>query len=174
MKISLVCAPAWNYVEPSLAIATLQAILKKRGHKVKAFDMSYNYHKKHPFLYNYCSFASNTFFLTDLILPIQDFNIKQIMKNKPDLVAFSVLRTNILPTVKIAKKIKKQYPNIKFIFGGPAVHFKKVRRKLKGIIIDGEADYILPDLLERKKPRKNIINIEKEPVPDFSGMYFKD
>lgn len=91
--------------------------------------------------------------------------IAHVKKTKPHIIGFSCYVWNILGILKIAKTIKKDMPEVKFVFGGPEVS-PRARTLMKkhdfiDAIVIGEGEKVFKKLLESWLNNKmNISGIE--------------
>lgn len=90
---------------------------------------------------------------------IKDFNINKLKIPKSDYYLFSVMETNYVPALHMARYLKQKY-NSKIIFGGPAA------TELGEEILDFDVDYVLVGMAEKSLvdlfqgiPEKEIPNL---------------
>lgn len=77
--------------------------------------------------------------------------IKDILKDKPDVIAFSCYIWNINTVKYVSSEIKKQYNNVKIIFGGPEVSYNQqevINNTSVDYIISGEGEKSFAELLD--------------------------
>ena len=132
-----------NRIQPSLGIMLIAPILEKKGHTVKIYDSALDGWEKRKMLDE----------KNRIVLIGQDENgiSKVISDFNPDVVAISVLFSNLLQSAhQIAKIIKKFNNNIKIVLGGNHISsavsdykFFKLQNnsKIKNLIHDLENDY---------------------------------
>ncbi|MBL7147676.1 MAG: cobalamin-dependent protein [Nanoarchaeota archaeon] len=133
MKIALVICPSWNIDYPPIGLAYIAAYMKEKGHEVRIFDFNietYNQaneeFKKHWEMTsenrNYWSseLKFNTTHKKRIAKLIGNW-AKEILKEKPKLVGFSIFSQNKWPSLMLAKKIKDMDKKIIIVLGGP--HF---------------------------------------------------
>lgn len=178
MEIALVSCASWLEGEIPLTLATLQANLKKEGYKTYIFDINNHYYNDHKSLF----FSLKTLNLLGYILRskfpkffsglinIIDYPSKkkaqEILSKGVKAVCFSSNTTNFLTSLNLAKKIKKQKPEVKIICGGPASHFGFIRKFLSKSgaidnIISFESDIILPEILKKKTDKIEVASSKK-------------
>lgn len=91
--------------------------------------------------------------------------MKQIEKEKPDIIAFSIVSDNFGWACSYAEKIKRQYPNIKIVFGGPhvtAVPNNVLQNWFVDFVTVGEGEYPTLELiqaLDKGDSYEDILNI---------------
>ncbi|MGD9201928.1 MAG: radical SAM protein [Chitinispirillia bacterium] len=120
---------------PPLGIASISAVIRNNGHKVKIFDAYLNSH------------INNAEW------------IRKILNFSPDFVAFSTITSTFIDAYEICNGIKQQQDSIKTVFGGVHVSWgkDKILSMFSAIdfIIAGEGEYSLLALLNNE-PYKNI------------------
>ena len=87
---------------PPLGLAYIAAVLEKGGHKVTILDRDAFLHKN-----------SMSFERTD------EDTLSAIKRMNADLIGFSATTPNVGDVFGLSSKIKKTYPNIKIVMGGP-------------------------------------------------------
>lgn len=125
-----------NY--PHLTFATLAGNLK--NHQVKILDL-------------------------DLISNYQEFLDLTIKKFKPDYIASTAKTTEYLAVKDIMIKIKENFPSSVTIIGGPHISAfpeEIARESCFDIVVIGEGDYVLPEILS------------KTSLKDVSGIIYKE
>ncbi|MBA3018583.1 MAG: B12-binding domain-containing radical SAM protein [Proteobacteria bacterium] len=112
---------------PHMGLLMLGAVLRKSGHRVRMVDAS------------------------ALGLTYEE-TIEEIKKNQPDIIGLTAVTPSIDRTVKLAYMIKRIYPFVPIVIGGP--HFTAVPQKTMkdypvfdyGVI--GEGEHTIVDLVE--------------------------
>jgi len=190
MKVTLLSCPAWSSQSPNLALATLQARLKQKGHVTQVYDLSPDFYQKHKNWYIVSRMIQNwSSIFPRLLFPFYHFSLypkryydkisKDIVNSATDVVCFSVYSSNMITSLYSAKKIKEKNKKIKMIFGGPACHTKRIRdtiSKYADYIVASEGDLVLPKILNKivhgtQKIKPEIVkHLENEPLPDFTGF----
>lgn len=118
----------------------------------------------------------------------------EIIKEKPDIVAFSCYIWNITKTLEICHIIKNNH-NCKIVLGGPEVAYRPIdileKYKYTDYVLSGEGEWVFPDFLDNLNGdlslvsgltyRNNgeiIANPEKEytdtPPSPYSDEFFKN
>lgn len=125
MKILLVAVNA-KYIHSNLAVQCLRAYAKR--------------------------YAANTFCKELTINHSQEDILKEIYKEKADIVAFSCYIWNISMIESLSKELRKVQPGVKIWFGGPEVSYDAVKhlkenRSIDGIMI-GEGEQTFLELAE--------------------------
>lgn len=131
-----------------LGIMYLAAILEQEGHKAKIYDNALYEHSTQE--------------LVELIL-----------KDQPDAVCFSTTFKNIQNARAAAKKLKSKRKGLPIIFGGPQVSYfpeEEIKHGFIDIIILGEAEHLLPEIIAQGlKDRSGIVG-PAEPVQDLDSL----
>ena len=183
-KIILSCLPCWTGEMIPLSLGVLKAKINDLGNvKIKNFDndyfnrykISYEYIKNLHYIYR---INNPKFYMKFLFTFHLKKIIKKIIHENPNIICFSVYKSNILSTYYICKKLKEKRKNIKIILGGPNVNFNasiKFLSKYSDHIVQGEGEYSIREIIKNGKINKNqkIVNLEKEPTPDFSDFNLK-
>ena len=126
---------------PHLGLLMLGAVLHNSGHRVRIIDSS----------------AQNLGFRETL---------EEIIRFQPDIVGFTAVTPSIIKTVKMASMVKKNFPTIPILIGGP--HFTAIPEKtLKdypvfdyGIMGEGEATMVeTVDALSANRKPSNVAGI---------------
>lgn len=173
----------------NLGIEYMSAVLKKNGYRtILLFD---------PQLF------SDLFLNVKILKRIFSYNkevFAEIVNQKPNVIVFSVVSDNFGWACGYAEKIKRDFPHIKIVFGGP--HVTAVPRNVLSnwfidYIIIGEGEYPLLELvqaLDKKKscehiknlgykingslfinePRPLLQNLDDLPFPDVELFYSKN
>ncbi|WPC44764.1 B12-binding domain-containing radical SAM protein [Clostridium sp. JS66] len=107
--------------------------------------------------------------------------LEQLIKEEPDVIAFSCYIWNIEFIQGLAKLINLVNPNIKILYGGPEVSYDSVsflRENVGEYVIVGEGEETYREFinwqLEREKVEKNSFNEETlEKLKSIKGLSFK-
>ena len=113
----------------------------------------------------------------DYVSQIREFSIndreenilEEIIKEKPDVVAFSTYIWNIEMINKLSNLIKIVDENIEIVYGGPEVSYdsNKILGELVGdYIIEGEGEKTYREFVEYK--------LGKRQLNDIRGLYYKE
>ncbi|MDD5355933.1 MAG: radical SAM protein [Candidatus Omnitrophica bacterium] len=164
----------------SLAVEYLSSILKKNGHKTSLiFD---------PALFH--NFFLDKNYLSR-IFNFKNYILRKIEKDKPDIVAFSVISDNYGWILEIAKQIKSKI-NTTIVFGGihpTAVPDHVLNDRVADYIVIGEGEYAFLDLVNALDKKQNVTNIQnigsyndgdmyinqvRKPITDLDALPFPD
>ncbi|MFC1631389.1 B12-binding domain-containing radical SAM protein [Candidatus Omnitrophota bacterium] len=131
MKVALVICPQSNPDKPPLALAYLGAYLRERNIEVACFDFNIDLYsrtnnEKKNLWNSVMDVAWTEKHRYDLINLVDDVVIQgwveQIEQAAPQIIGFSLLSTNMLSTLKLARKLRERSNKVKIIFGGPEVY----------------------------------------------------
>ncbi len=189
------CPPYQVGTVPSLGLGYLKAVLNKLNHESKVFDANkqlletnkqlfeklnegekrflskekflvYTYNLKKVLSYLYPAFIEpdDLELLKEISADVRK-RFDELMIEKPDVVCFSLIMSNVPYTALLAKKIKEK-TNIKVIFGGPVCNYDNARIFLKlglcDYVVTGEGEISFEKLinsLEGKIPINEVTNI---------------
>lgn len=158
-----------NILMPTMSLAMLKSFVNnKTKHRARIIDLTF--HRKEW----------------------KDYLLKEIEKENPDIIGFSILSFNYNQALKIAEFIKKKF-SIKTIFGG--VHAilmpeETIKNQEVDIVCIGEGEYVIKDILDKKlrcggvkgiwykengkiiknKERRTITNLDELPFPDWGDF----
>ncbi|MBI5872377.1 cobalamin B12-binding domain-containing protein [archaeon] len=124
---------------PPLGILYLGTVLKENGYEVSLLDAE-----------------------------VQELKYEEVLewvkKEDPDVLGFTCFTPNFIHTANIAKEVRKQFPHIKIVFGGPQVTFapnETLRNyKFVDVVVRGEAEETILELLEVFKGRKKLKKVD--------------
>ncbi len=146
------------FTMPHNGLATLAAIIKKRGHEVLIVDYAF-------------------------LFEDQDKDISFFMeKFKPDVVGVSIYTTNAPEAEKIISRVNEISPNLPLLVGGPhaSLYFDLLEKNKKiDYIFKGEAELTIIKIIENAKKQKHpqivqsssLVDISLLPFPDYKSFY---
>jgi len=115
---------------PPLGLASLAAVLEKNNHEVKILDLA-----------------------------VEDFNVKDVVRFvtdfSPEIIGFTSTTPTIEQTYELAKVLRSEFKEIKFVLGGP--HGSALPHEVLDffdVVVRGEGEYTMLDLAEKKKLEK--------------------
>jgi radical SAM superfamily enzyme YgiQ (UPF0313 family) len=132
-KIRFFLLPEWAVNFPPYNIARLISVAKDAGYSADGIDLNIKAYTDmpnwnidfNPWLgskeWRWMG-ASYHQHLHQYMKPLMEKYIEQIEKDKVDVVGFSLYYCNQEPTDWMASQIKKRYPHVKIIVGGPQCH----------------------------------------------------
>jgi radical SAM superfamily enzyme YgiQ (UPF0313 family) len=145
MRVALIQTPLKETDTYPLGLLCLASFIKQNGHKPIIIDLNLHF-KANKFSNSFINKAA-----------------KIILQWRPDVIGFSTMNTTFPATLLIARKCKNLAPNIPIILGGPEVSFNEeaILKYFKAvdIIIRGEGEHTLAELLDALKNKKSFSNI---------------
>ncbi len=161
MKVALVLLPEWSTIVPPLNISYLTETLRHSGHWIEALDYNITLwtliKEKHGHLWNHENFGlwENEDSFNQQILPLLEPNlvllIDKLVRDRFEVIGFSVYSTNWHTTCFASSHIKKLSPRIKIIAGGPAFFSidpkEMIRKRLFDAVVMGEGEKSIVELL---------------------------
>jgi len=134
--------------------------------------------------------------LRDLVPAFLDLTAREILSRNPRAVGFTCTFNQVMPTVALARILKRADPSIEILLGGPCVHgemgvcYSRIFRDYVNCVFLAEADEVLPEYLERLYGGKTygdlpglaiggrrtptavlVADLDSLPVPDFSDYF---
>jgi len=203
--IVLALPPPWGVEFPPLGLAMLTAALRAQGFRVRPRDLNVEWHEDcSDALRNYWRLEHLKFWspegrLSQIVAffepRIAGF-IEEIRALEPRAVGFSTNESNLPLALELARRIKRELPAMKIIFGGPGVHWAADRERIGpevDLCVIGEGEQTLPAVLnalrEGKAPadepgvsvrqnalwtgptrREPIAALDTLPPPDFADL----
>lgn len=149
-----------------LSISLLSAIAKKNGYEV-------------GLAYAACLFQDNYLPYINWLSKLFDDNdniYEAIAKQKPDILAFSAVTSSYQNLLKIARKAKELYPNIKIVFGGvhvSALPERVIKQNVIDYIVIGEGDYAFIDIIKAIESGDYTTPIQNTWFKDKNGNIIK-
>jgi anaerobic magnesium-protoporphyrin IX monomethyl ester cyclase len=131
-EILLIMCPMWDISIPPLGIAYLASYLEHHGFPVDILDINIEAYHNSPQpvrslwkFENYNLWAKEDLFATTAKHFEKDieFYLQEILKKDYKVIGFSLYGANILFSVELARRLKKQRPGLRIIFGGPSCSF---------------------------------------------------
>ncbi|NTV29794.1 MAG: B12-binding domain-containing radical SAM protein [Candidatus Omnitrophica bacterium] len=164
----------------SLGIEYISAVLKKAGHQTDLIfepSLFHNFFSDHSLLYKFFNFKS--------------YVIGEVVRRKPDIVAFSVIADNYKWTLEMARAIRERSSAV-IVFGG--IHTSSVpenvlKDDLADFVVIGEGEYAFLELVNCLrdgtdpaqipnvglcKERRVFLNQPRAPIPDLDQLPFPD
>lgn len=161
-KIRFFLLPEWAVNFPPYNLARLVAVCKQAGYYADAVDLnitSYRNHKKWDIDFDPWHGSkewrwmgdSYKEFLHEYMLPIIENQIGKIKEDGIDTVGFSLYYCNQEPTDYMASEIKKRYPEIKILVGGPQCHAfpPGPDKPYYDYVVSGEGEQIILEILDK-------------------------
>jgi anaerobic magnesium-protoporphyrin IX monomethyl ester cyclase len=170
--IVFILSPKCEVVSPPLSFACLAAYLRKKGFSVGVYDFNLQCYLNRGEKYNaHWEITSQEFwtlagavqmYFNDNENLVSDL-LEYLQNERPLAVGFTNWFVNFEANVYLSRIIKKQFPKIKIIFGGPeiSIRFKAGRLDRKECIavdafVVGEGELTLEELLQCFRDGKNV------------------
>ncbi|TFH66349.1 MAG: RiPP maturation radical SAM protein 1 [Gemmatimonadales bacterium] len=103
------------------------------------------------------------FALRDMMVPsFLDECLEQVLASNPDVVGFTCLFSQVMPSLALARRIKKERPEVLTLLGGGSVHgamgssYAQAFPKIVDHVFTGEADLVFPAFLEKRGKRQSL------------------
>jgi len=170
--IVFVLSPKCEVVSPPLSFACLSSYLRKHGFSVGVYDLNVQCYLNRGDQYRTLwDITSQEFWtLTDAVATYFNDNeprttdlLEYLRREQPLAVGFTNWFVNFEANKYVARQVKKHFPEMKIIFGGPeiSIRFKSGRLDQKecpavDAFVVGEGELTLRELLERIRAGKEI------------------
>jgi hypothetical protein len=193
-SIVFMLLPEWAHNFPPYNIARLAAITRDAGYATNAFDLNAKAHKDHG---NWPGLDFNPWdgsrewrwmdhhyyeYLHKYVEPFLNQYLDKIGEMNPTVVGFSLYYCNQEPTKWMVKELKRRYPHILVMIGGPQCHQSYWQPEPEyDYIITGEGEQLLLEALEEIEAGKNPghqrwlrqtdgqrLDLDQLPSPDYS------
>ncbi|MBL7799984.1 MAG: B12-binding domain-containing radical SAM protein [Chitinophagales bacterium] len=174
MKIVLALAPVWDSVTPHLALAFLKASVEKAGHECRCIDFSIQFR---PIMVSVLGDVNADKHIRENPKLPQGW-AKQICDEKPDIVGFSILGSNISNTALVAREVKKILPNVMIVSGGPSLTRENKESIITSLqfsdyVIEGEGEIALVDFINCYEQKGDFTKLKQVWMRDRqSGLYY--
>jgi radical SAM superfamily enzyme YgiQ (UPF0313 family) len=193
-KILFFLLPEWAKNFPPYNLARLLAVVKEAGYQADAVDLNVKAWRDHvnwdidfdPWHgskeWRWMGESYHTH-LHQHLQPLLEKYIKKIEEDKIDIVGFSLYYCNQEPTDWMAYEIKKRYPHVKILVGGPQCHaFPPGEDKpYYDFVVSGEGEQIILEILEKiennewsgqqviiRQPEGERLDLDRLPWADYS------
>ena len=194
MKVVLALAPVWDSVTPHLAMAFLKGSLQHAGYDCTCLDFSIQFR---PIMVSALGDRGAEEYIAQHPKLYKNW-AQQIYDQKPDVVGFSLLGSNLSNSVLVAKELRNLMPNVMIVSGGPSLtreNMPAIQEALSfsDYVIEGEGEQILVEFVKCyeqngdfsklkqlwiKNEAGNLIytghtnlqNIDNIPYPDFTDF----
>jgi radical SAM superfamily enzyme YgiQ (UPF0313 family) len=199
-KVLFFLLPEWAKNFPPYNLARLVAVAKENGYQAEAVDLNVKawrdhknwdidfdpWHGSKEWRWMGQSYHEH---LHVHLLPLLEKYIKKIEEDNITVVGFSYYYCNQEPTDWMASEIKKRYPHVKTLVGGPQCHaFPPGEDKpYYDYVISGEGEQILLEVLEEIENGNTVIeqrtirqqdgerlNLDLLPRADYSDFDFSE
>lgn len=161
-KIRLFLLPEWAINFPPYNLARLVSVCKQAGFQADAVDLNINafrdyknwnidfdpWHGSKEWRWMGESYKEH---LHKYMSPLIEKQIEKIYEDKIDVIGFSLYYCNQEPTDYMASEIKKRYPHVKILVGGPQCHAfpPGPDKPFYDYVVSGEGEQMLLDILDQ-------------------------
>jgi len=192
-KVRLFLLPEWAKNFPPYNLARLLSVIKEAGYDADAVDINAKAWVQHstwdidfdPWCgskeWRWMGESYHTH-LHEYMMPMLEQYLKKIEEDKVTVVGFSLYYCNQEPTDWMAKEIKKRYPHIKILVGGPQCHaFPPGPDSPYDYVVSGEGEQLILEALTEiengifdgeqrvlKQAMGERLDLDAMPWPDYS------
>lgn len=170
MKVVLALAPVWESVTPHLALAFLKGSLDKAGYECRCIDFSIQFR---PFMVSALGDKGAEDYIANHPKLYKNW-AKQICDEKPDIVGFSLLGSNLANTALVAEEVRNLLPNVMIVSGGPSLTREnmaciKDAIDFSNYVIEGEGEQALVEFVKCFEERGNFTKLKQIWYRDEEG-----
>ena len=170
MKVVLSLAPVWESYTPPLSLAFLKSSLVSSGIDAFCIDFSVQFR---PIMVSAMGDVAAEEYIASHPELYKNW-AKQIVSNKPDVVCFSILISNIKNTSLIAEEVKRLSPQTIVVSGGPGLTRENMRYikyafRFSDYIIEGEGEKALTDFVKCIQQRGDVSKLKQMWMKDEKG-----
>ena len=199
-KVRFFLLPEWAVNFPPYNVARLVSVAKEAGYSADGVDLNIkSFRNKKRWDIDFDPWhgskewrwmgESYHQYLHKYVQPIMEECIKKIEEDKIDVVGFSLYYCNQEPTDWMASEIKKRYPYVKIMVGGPQCHAfpPGPDKPYYDYVVSGEGEEmllkILDDIENEKYPEQQTtiiqnegqrLDLDKLPWADYSHFDLND
>jgi radical SAM superfamily enzyme YgiQ (UPF0313 family) len=161
--------PPWGVDFPPLGLSCLAAAVRKEGLSVAVRDLNIECHNAcgdylrtwwEPENLKYWTPGERLGEITAFLVPQVNSLLDEILDRKPRVVGLSTNESNLPFSLRIARKIKDECPEVAVILGGPGVAWPVDRAMLQDASVDGfmpgEGERNFPSLIKALKAGENV------------------
>lgn len=170
MKVVLALAPVWQSSTPPLALAFLKSSLLHAGIDTYCIDFSVQFR---PIMVSVMGDeVAEEYIATHP--EIYKGWAKQIADQKPDVVGFSILMSNIKNTALVAQELRNLLPEVVIISGGPSLTRENMRYikytfRFSDFIVEGEGEVPIVELVKCIEDKGDVAKIKQLWLKDDFG-----
>lgn len=192
-RIRFFLLPEWAKNFPPYNLARLLSVVKRAGYCADAVDLNARAWSQHTTWdidfdpwhgskeWRWMGDSYYTHLHEHMVLMLEE-QIKQIGEDGVTVVGFSLYYCNQSPTDWMAAEIKRRYPHIKIIVGGPQCHaFPPDTSKPYDYVVSGEGEQLILEVLEKienndfskeqvvlRQAMGERLDLDTMPWPDYS------
>lgn len=196
-KIRFFLLPEWAKNFPPYNLARLVAVARQAGFSADCVDLNikaWNLHKDWNINFDPWNgskewkWIGENYFkeLHQYMIDLLEIELEKIQADNIDVVGFTLYYCNQAPTDWMADQIKKRYPHVKILVGGPQCHAfpPGSEKSFYDYVISGEGEQMLLSILIDIDEGKTIANrihsqvagerldLDLLPPPDYSDFDF--
>ena len=170
MKIVLALAPVWESITPNLALAFLKGSLENYGYECRCIDFSVQFR---PIMVSALGDQGAENYIFSHPKLYKDW-AKQICDEKPDIVGFSLLGSNLKNAALVAQEVRKILPGIMIVSGGPSLTRENMgciqeAFTFSDYVVEGEGESILVDFVKCYENRGDFSKLKQLWIKDVEG-----
>ena len=192
--IAFILMPKWAVFFAPYNIARLAAVTRAAGYKTSVFDWNvttwrklqqaleedpYQGHGSRDYLWLDDMYEKK---LHRFVEPILQEYLNKLINLNPDVVGFSLYYTNVLPTIWLAKQIRKYLPHTKIIAGGSHIQWNPDPFPEFDHVVKGEGEEVILWMLDQiekdiplteylyKADTTKRLDLDQLPFPDYSDL----
>lgn len=170
MKVVLSLAPVWESSTPPLSLAFLKSSLASNGIDAFCIDFSVQFR---PIMVSAMGDVAAEEYIAAHPELYKNW-AKQIANQKPDIVCFTILMSNIKNTLLIAEEVKRLCPQAIIVSGGPGLTRENMRYikyafRFSDYIIEGEGEVALVEFVKCIEQRGEVSKLKQMWLKDDKG-----
>ena len=170
MKVVLALAPVWESMTPHLATAFLKGSLQKAGYDCTCLDFSNHFR---PFMVSAMGDKAAETYVAEHPRLYKNW-AKDICDEKPDIVGFSLLGSNLTNSVLVAQEIRKLMPNVMIVSGGPSLTSENSTcihdaLSFSDYVIEGEGEQALVEFVKCYEHKSDFTKLKQLWYKDETG-----
>lgn len=170
MKVVLALAPVWESTTPPLSLAFLKSSLVHAGFDAFCIDFSVQFR---PIMVSAMGDVAAEEYIAAHPETYKNW-AKQIADQKPDVVGFSILMSNIKNTALLAQEVRKLLPEATIVAGGPSLtrenmKYIKYTFRFSDIIVEGEGEIIFTEIMRCLQSKGDIKKLKQLWLKDELG-----
>ncbi len=172
MKVVLALAPVWESVTPNLALAFLKGSLQHAGYECKCIDFSIQFR---PFMVSALGDRGAEEYIAAHPELYKNW-AKQICDEKPAVVGFSLLGSNLRNSALVAKEVRKLLPEVMLVSGGPSLTRENMgciqeALTFSDYVIEGEGEAALVEFVKCYEQKGDFGKLKQLWMKDPAGKY---
>jgi hypothetical protein len=167
MKVVLALAPVWESVTPHLALAFLKGSLQQAGYECTCIDFSIQFR---PFMVSALGDKGAEAYIEQHPKLYKNW-AKQICDEKPDIVGFSLLGSNLQNSALVAQEVRNLLPQAMIVSGGPSLTRENMgciqdALAFSDYVIEGEGEKILVEFVQCYEQKGDFLKLKQLWIKD--------